>query len=40
MRYLGSLLCALILLGSCTFGPRNLEDGHLAYNEAVRASSD
>ena len=40
MRCRRSLLLALVLLGGCAFGPKHLEDGHLAYNEAVRASSD
>lgn len=28
------------LLGGCSFGPKQLKDGHLAYNETVRLSSD
>ena len=40
MRCRRSLLLALVLLGGCAFGPKHLEDGHLAYNEAVRTSSD
>jgi len=41
MRFGRYLLTALaVLLAGCSFGPRHLQDGHLAYNEAVRASSD
>ena len=41
MRLRRYLLTALaVLLAGCSFGPKHLQDGHLAYNEAVRASSD
>lgn len=30
----------MALLGGCSFGPRHLRDGRVAYNEAVRSSSD
>jgi len=33
------LLIAMLLSG-CSFGPKQLKDGHLAYNETVRLSSD
>lgn len=35
-----ALLLALSLSAGCTFGPRQLKDGRLAYNEAMRASDD
>ena len=34
------ILFLAILLGGCSFGPKQLNDGHLAYNETVRQSSD
>ena len=35
-------LCVVVavLAAACSLGPKQLEDGHLAYNEAVRTASD
>ena len=38
--YLIVVPVAVLLLTGCMFGPRQLKDGHLAYNETVRLSSD
>jgi hypothetical protein len=39
---LGYFIILLVtnLLSGCSFGPKQLKDGHLAYNETVRLSSD
>ena len=34
------ILLISFLLAGCSFGPKQLNDGHLAYNETVRQSSD
>jgi len=40
LGYFIILAAAVILINGCTFGPRQLRDGHLAYNETVRLASD
>jgi len=40
LRYLIIFPAAVLLITGCTFGPHQLKDGHLAYNETVRLVSD
>jgi hypothetical protein len=42
-KYIGLVrLCVLltVLLTACSLGPRRLEQGHLAYNAALKAAAD
>jgi len=40
LSYLVVVPVAVLLLTGCMFGPQQLKDGHLAYNETVRLASD
>ena len=40
LRIIGVLLLGGLLLAACTHGPRTLEQGQLAYNEATKAAVD